>query len=255
SPTLSAAAAWKARHMAYYGYFGHDDPAPPVAQTVGERIAACGYAGSDIGENIAYGERSAAEVMQGWLASPGHRANIERADYRAIGVGVAAGAAGASYWVQDFGTVADAGAVVPPAGAPAAPAPGTVTPTPGTAPAPGQVSAAPSPSAAGVAARQAGRLLLAVHAAGRRLTLRLAVPATVRVRVTRRAPPACARGRCSRRFTRPVAAGQHRLRLPPVRPGAGVGRVVVVEARAAGLTDVRRVRLAPQAARPRAVAG
>src|SRR5207249_2612281 len=41
--TLTNAATWKARHMARYGYMAHDDPAPPVARTVGDRLAACGY--------------------------------------------------------------------------------------------------------------------------------------------------------------------------------------------------------------------
>src|SRR3954449_10505194 len=54
SPTLAAAAAWKARHMAKYGYMTHDDPAPPVARTPADRLAACGYVGG-WGENIAFG--------------------------------------------------------------------------------------------------------------------------------------------------------------------------------------------------------
>ncbi len=43
---LNAASVWKARHMAKYGYMGHSDPAPPVARSAGERIAACGYTAS-----------------------------------------------------------------------------------------------------------------------------------------------------------------------------------------------------------------
>src|SRR5689334_13484732 len=52
SPTLTAAAVWKVRHMAFYKYFTHDDPAPPVARTWRERLQACGYAGDGMGENI-----------------------------------------------------------------------------------------------------------------------------------------------------------------------------------------------------------
>ncbi len=107
SPALTASAVWKARHMARYGYFGHDDPAPPVARTVLERIRACGYGGVYTGENIAEGFRTAATVMQAWLNSPPHRADIENANFSASGVGVAASASGTVYWVQDFGSRAD----------------------------------------------------------------------------------------------------------------------------------------------------
>jgi uncharacterized protein YkwD len=111
SPTLTAAALWKARHMARYNYFSHDDPAPPVARTAVDRIHACGYGSPYVGENIADGFPTAAVVMQAWLASPGHRANIERSEFKAIGIGVASNtSSGRLYWVQDFGATVDAGA-------------------------------------------------------------------------------------------------------------------------------------------------
>lgn len=119
SPTLTAAAVWKARHMARYGYMSHNDPAPPVARSVADRLVACGYTSGGWGENIAYGQRSAASVMQDWLGSPGHRANIERSSFRAIGVGVATAANGTPYWAQAFGAVA--GGAVPPSPPPPAP--------------------------------------------------------------------------------------------------------------------------------------
>jgi uncharacterized protein YkwD len=121
SATLTAAAVWKARHMAFYGYLSHNDPAPPVARSVGDRLAACGYTSGGWGENIAYGQQSAAAVMQSWLGSPGHRSNIERASFRAIGVGVAAAANGTLYWAQAFGSVADSGTPPPPPPPPAPP--------------------------------------------------------------------------------------------------------------------------------------
>jgi uncharacterized protein YkwD len=116
SPTLTAAATWKARHMAAYNYMAHDDPAPPEARTPGERLAACGYPEASWGENIASGYQTAQDVVNGWLASPGHRANIERAEYRATGVGVAGTQA---YWAQTFGTAVDAGSALPVGVAPA----------------------------------------------------------------------------------------------------------------------------------------
>jgi uncharacterized protein YkwD len=119
SPTLTATAEWKARNMAAYGYMDHDDPAPD-ARTANERVAACGYPGAAWAENIASGYATAQAVVDGWLASPQHRANIEHPDYRATGVG-AAGAP--TYWTQSFGAVADAGSVVAaPVALPAAPA-------------------------------------------------------------------------------------------------------------------------------------
>ena len=59
------------------------------------------------GENIAYGYASPDAVMAGWLNSPGHRANIENASFRAIGIGVVRASNGTYYWTQNFGTLAD----------------------------------------------------------------------------------------------------------------------------------------------------
>ncbi|MBO4206358.1 CAP domain-containing protein [Micromonospora echinofusca] len=56
-----------------------------------------------IGENVAMGYETAAAVMDGWMNSPGHRANILNCDARAIGVGVATGG-GRLYWTQVFGS-------------------------------------------------------------------------------------------------------------------------------------------------------
>ena len=57
------------------------------------------YRGS--GENIAYGQRTAAEVMDGWMNSSGHRANILNGNYTNIGVGFYE-SNGVKYWVQLF---------------------------------------------------------------------------------------------------------------------------------------------------------
>ncbi len=118
SPTLEAAAVWKARHMARYGYMSHDDPAPPVSRSVADRFAACGYSGGGWGENIAEGFPTAQAVVQGWLGSPGHRANIEQPAFVATGIGAAVAPGGAVYWSQTFGT-SGGGSPPPPAPAPA----------------------------------------------------------------------------------------------------------------------------------------
>ncbi|MEW2619279.1 CAP domain-containing protein [Streptomyces sp. NPDC048106] len=67
----------------------------------GTRITAAGYTWSAYGENVAYGYSTAGEVMAGWMASPGHRANILDCGFQEIGVGLAQPG---SYWTQDFGT-------------------------------------------------------------------------------------------------------------------------------------------------------
>ena len=87
--------------MANYGYMAHDDPAPPVSRSTGERMAACGVTGS-WGENIAAGFPSPASVVNGWLNSPGHRANIENPSYVSMGSGAAASASGQIYWAHTF---------------------------------------------------------------------------------------------------------------------------------------------------------
>jgi uncharacterized protein YkwD len=108
SPALTRSAVWKARHMATYRYMAHDDPAPPVSRTVGERIAACGYSGG-WGENIAEGFPTASSVVAAWLNSPGHRANIENPSYVVTGSGAAVASGGVTLWAQDFGSTNDGG--------------------------------------------------------------------------------------------------------------------------------------------------
>ncbi len=109
SSALTHSAVWKARHMATYRYMAHDDPAPPVARTAAERIAACGYGGG-WGENIAEGFPTPSSVVAAWLASPGHKANIENPSYTVTGSGAAVATGGITLWAQDFGIGHDGGA-------------------------------------------------------------------------------------------------------------------------------------------------
>ena len=46
---LTNSAVWKSRHMAYYQYMAHNDPAPPVARGVGDRLLVCGYPANNAG--------------------------------------------------------------------------------------------------------------------------------------------------------------------------------------------------------------
>jgi uncharacterized protein YkwD len=101
APPLDAAAVAHARDMAARDYFAHRgaDGSEPR-----DRVSRAGYASRLTGENIASGPESAEEVVAGWLASPGHCANIMDARFRHIGVGFAAGRKdGRLYWVQTFG--------------------------------------------------------------------------------------------------------------------------------------------------------
>jgi len=70
-----------------------------------QRAQRAGYQNA-IGENVAAGYRTPAAVMEGWMNSPGHRANILNCQAKAIGIGVVAAADGTLYWTQVFGSVA-----------------------------------------------------------------------------------------------------------------------------------------------------
>ena len=92
-------------------YAGALAPGPCFAHTCGpipalaDRLARAGYTSWErIGENIAAGDLTAEAVMQGWMASPGHRANILKPEHQEIGVGVETGTGPYTiYWVQVFG--------------------------------------------------------------------------------------------------------------------------------------------------------
>ena len=94
-----------------------------------------------IGENVGVGPDAQA-VHNGFMASPGHRANVVHADYDAIGVGVALAQDGSVFVTQAFAKLAPAAAA--PAPAPQVEAPAPVEAPPAQAPAP---SEAPAPAA------------------------------------------------------------------------------------------------------------
>ncbi|MFF5535229.1 CAP domain-containing protein [Streptomyces cinerochromogenes] len=84
--------------MAARGFFDHTDP---DGRSPWDRAAAAGV--TDLGgENIARGQADAAAVVQAWMSSPGHRANILNPDFKTLGVGVHF-APGGPWWTQDFG--------------------------------------------------------------------------------------------------------------------------------------------------------
>ncbi len=99
APLAAAAQAYAAR-MANEGFFSHT---APDGSTMDQRITTAGYSWSSCGENIAYGSATPDAVMQAWMNSSGHRANLLGASYQDLGVGLALGPDGTPYWVQDFG--------------------------------------------------------------------------------------------------------------------------------------------------------
>jgi uncharacterized protein YkwD len=68
-----------------------------------ERIAKTGYRGGLVGENIAKGQRSPAQVVSGWLKSTGHCENIMQANFTQIGVGYYIQSGAQPHWTQNFG--------------------------------------------------------------------------------------------------------------------------------------------------------
>jgi uncharacterized protein YkwD len=71
-------------------------------RTFVDRAKAQGYDDPG-GENVARGQRDAADVMDSWMNSAGHRANILNCSFKAIGVGVTRGVDGTLVWGQLFG--------------------------------------------------------------------------------------------------------------------------------------------------------
>ncbi|RAP75607.1 SCP-like extracellular [Paenibacillus montanisoli] len=91
---LNRVALDKAKDMYVNNYFDHNSP------TYGspfDMMRAYGVTYSYAGENIAKGQRTPAEVMNAWMNSPGHKANILSKNFNKIGVAYYNGE-----WVQEF---------------------------------------------------------------------------------------------------------------------------------------------------------
>jgi uncharacterized YkwD family protein/spore coat assembly protein SafA len=96
---LSRVARYKSRDMMDRGYFSHESP------TYGSpfnMMRDFGIEFTAAGENIAAGQRTAKQVVQAWMDSPGHRKNILNENYTRIGVGYAKGGSKRYYWTQMF---------------------------------------------------------------------------------------------------------------------------------------------------------
>ena len=88
NPKLSAAAVDRINDMFRQRYFDHVSPDGLEPWTWVERR---GYRYREIGENLAVGYRSADAVVDGWMHSPGHRANVLGRGYDEVGVAIAPG--------------------------------------------------------------------------------------------------------------------------------------------------------------------
>lgn len=93
---LSRVARFKSQDMKDNRYFAHNSP---VYGTPFQMIKSFGISYRSAGENIAKGYATPQAVVDAWMNSPGHRANILNASYTRIGVGYVAGG---NYWTQMF---------------------------------------------------------------------------------------------------------------------------------------------------------
>lgn len=96
---LQRLARVKSEDMRNRNYFDHQSP------TYGSpfnMMKSFGINFSSAGENIAAGQQTPESVVDSWMKSPGHRANILKAEYTQIGCGVAIGGQYGFYWTQEF---------------------------------------------------------------------------------------------------------------------------------------------------------
>ncbi|MFB4165156.1 CAP domain-containing protein [Alteribacillus sp. JSM 102045] len=98
---LSDVARDKSEDMRDAGYFSHNSPnyGSPF-----DMMDTYGIEYQGAGENIAAGQQSPEQVVEGWMNSEGHRENILNADFTHIGVGHAEGGSYGNYWTQMFVT-------------------------------------------------------------------------------------------------------------------------------------------------------
>jgi uncharacterized protein YkwD len=106
SSKLTEAAQIHSQNMATLDFFGHEGK---DGSSAGDRVSKTGYDWRMVAENIAAGQKTPKEVVDGWINSPGHRENILNTTVKDIGVGYffLANDTGTtnynSYWTQKFG--------------------------------------------------------------------------------------------------------------------------------------------------------
>jgi uncharacterized protein YkwD len=100
--TLGTIAQDHSRDMANNNYFDHKDR---DGRTPGDRAELAGYSGQLVGENIAAGQDTVHKVVEGWLTSPGHCANLMNPQYQELGAAYATDPKSSAgiYWTAMFG--------------------------------------------------------------------------------------------------------------------------------------------------------
>lgn len=96
---LSRVARYKSNDMRDNNYFSHTSPIYGSPFTMMKNF---GIRFTSAGENIAKGQKSASSVVNAWMNSSGHRANILSSTFTEIGVGYAIDSKGTTYWTQMF---------------------------------------------------------------------------------------------------------------------------------------------------------
>lgn len=101
NPLLSAAALNHARDMAHNGFFDHTGS---DGSTPAQRLGRTTYPWRAVGENIASGQNTPADAVEGWIKSPGHCANLMAPGYLEMGLAYAVNRDSRQgiYWVQVF---------------------------------------------------------------------------------------------------------------------------------------------------------
>ena len=97
--SLANVATIKSQDMINKNYFSHTSP------TYGspfDMMKQFGISYRTAGENIAMGQKTPSEVVNAWMNSEGHRANILNANFTEIGIGIAQNSKGQLYWTQMF---------------------------------------------------------------------------------------------------------------------------------------------------------
>jgi uncharacterized protein YkwD len=104
NPALQQVAGKYACRMIEEDFFDHKDP---LGYGPRERAVLENYSFYAVGENLAAGHETPADVMQVWMESPSHRANILDPGWEEAGIAVRLGGRHSIYWVQEFGQPAE----------------------------------------------------------------------------------------------------------------------------------------------------
>jgi uncharacterized protein YkwD len=111
---LTSASVGYSRRMVDQAFFAHESP---DGGTLVDRLTSAGYRLDDawvVGENLGWGQGALAtprSMVEAWMGSPGHRANLLSADYAEVGLGLAIGTPADRSWgatyTTDFGAGSD----------------------------------------------------------------------------------------------------------------------------------------------------